>query len=181
MAPRRPTNVLDVYVNYLRRKLGADCEVEPAGALDRDRPRHRLPHGARARCCPRWPTVSGRPAACRGGECMMREQCTEYLNRRRSPDLHDLSQPLTRLQWRLELGRRPATMQSSATPLKARSPTHVELIEWVRRIRVRIDNGTQRTEQHEFAGECIPQQKYRERRCSCQRGRRRCGNGSARA
>jgi DNA-binding response OmpR family regulator len=34
MPPETPTNVLDVYVNYLRRKLAAACEVElPGGAL----------------------------------------------------------------------------------------------------------------------------------------------------
>ena len=33
MAPDTATNVLDVYVNYLRRKLAADCEVEPGGAV----------------------------------------------------------------------------------------------------------------------------------------------------
>jgi DNA-binding response OmpR family regulator len=32
MAPETPTNVLDVYVNYLRRKLTAATEAEPAGA-----------------------------------------------------------------------------------------------------------------------------------------------------
>jgi DNA-binding response OmpR family regulator len=34
MTPEASTNVLDVYVNYLRRKLGAVCEIElPGGAL----------------------------------------------------------------------------------------------------------------------------------------------------
>ena len=33
MPPETPTNVLDVYVNYVRRKLGAASEVQPTGAL----------------------------------------------------------------------------------------------------------------------------------------------------
>jgi DNA-binding response OmpR family regulator len=33
MAPDSATNVLDVYVNYLRRKLAAVCDVEPLGSV----------------------------------------------------------------------------------------------------------------------------------------------------
>ena len=53
-------------------------------------------------------------------------------------ELHDLCQPLTRLQWRLELGRRggEAELREAINGALADS---LELIEWVRRIRVRIE------------------------------------------
>jgi len=53
-------------------------------------------------------------------------------------DLHDLSQPLTRLQWRLELGRRGGEAELRETIEGALSDA-LELIEWVHRIRVRIE------------------------------------------
>jgi len=53
-------------------------------------------------------------------------------------DLHDLSQPLTRLQWRLELGRRGGESELRETIEGALADSR-ELIEWVRRIRVRIE------------------------------------------
>ena len=53
-------------------------------------------------------------------------------------DLHDLSQPLTRLQWRLELGRRGEDAEFRETIEGALADT-LELIEWVHRIRVSIE------------------------------------------
>jgi hypothetical protein len=53
-------------------------------------------------------------------------------------DLHDLSQPLTRLQWRLELGRRGGEAELRET-VKAALADSLELMEWVHRIRVRIE------------------------------------------
>jgi len=53
-------------------------------------------------------------------------------------DLHDLSQPLTRLQWRLELGLRGADTELRETVEGALADS-LELIEWVHRIRVRIE------------------------------------------
>ncbi len=53
-------------------------------------------------------------------------------------DLHDLSQPLTRLQWRLELGRRGEDAELRETIEGALADT-LELIEWVHRIRVSIE------------------------------------------
>ena len=53
-------------------------------------------------------------------------------------DLHDLSQPLTRLQWRLELGRRGGESDLRETIEGALAETR-ELMEWVRRVRNRIE------------------------------------------
>jgi hypothetical protein len=53
-------------------------------------------------------------------------------------DLHDLSQPLTRLQWRLELGRRGGEAELRQT-IEGALADSMELIEWVHRIRVRIE------------------------------------------
>jgi hypothetical protein len=53
-------------------------------------------------------------------------------------DLHDLSQPLTRLQWRLELGRRGAEAELRET-IEGALADSLELIEWVHRIRIRIE------------------------------------------
>ena len=53
-------------------------------------------------------------------------------------DLHDLSQPLTRLQWRLELGRRGNEAELRET-IEGALADSLELIEWVHRIRVRIE------------------------------------------
>ena len=53
-------------------------------------------------------------------------------------DLHDLSQPLTRLQWRLELGRRGGEAELRET-IEGALADSLELIEWVHRIRVRIE------------------------------------------
>ncbi len=54
-------------------------------------------------------------------------------------DLHDLSQPLTRLQWRLELGRRGGEAELRETVDGALAETR-ELMEWVRRIRSTIEH-----------------------------------------
>ena len=53
-------------------------------------------------------------------------------------DLHDLSQPLTRLQWRLELGLRGGEAELRETIEGALADTR-ELMEWVRRIRSTIE------------------------------------------
>lgn len=55
-------------------------------------------------------------------------------------DLHDLSQPLTRLQWRLELGRRGSEAELRET-IEGALADSLELIEWVHRIRVSIEEG----------------------------------------
>jgi len=52
--------------------------------------------------------------------------------------LHDLSQPLTRLQWRLELGRRGGEAELREAIEGALADSQ-ELIEWVRRLRTRIE------------------------------------------
>jgi hypothetical protein len=52
--------------------------------------------------------------------------------------LHDLSQPLTRLQWRLELGRRAGEAELREV-IEGALADSLELIEWVHRIRVRIE------------------------------------------
>lgn len=54
-------------------------------------------------------------------------------------DLHDLSQPLTRLQWRLELGQGSREAELRETIEGALADTR-ELMEWVRRIRSRIEH-----------------------------------------
>lgn len=54
-------------------------------------------------------------------------------------DLHDLSQPLTRLQWRLELARGSRESELRETVEGALADTR-ELMEWVRRIRTRIEH-----------------------------------------
>lgn len=53
-------------------------------------------------------------------------------------DLHDLSQPLTRLQWRLEIGRRGGESELRESVEGALADSR-ELMEWVRRIRARIE------------------------------------------
>jgi hypothetical protein len=58
-------------------------------------------------------------------------------------DLHDLSQPLTRLQWRLEIGRRGGEAELRAA-IEGALADSLELAEWVHRIRVRIEE-TERT------------------------------------
>jgi hypothetical protein len=58
-------------------------------------------------------------------------------------DLHDLSQPLTRLQWRLELGRRGSDAELRET-IEGALADSLELIEWVHRIRVRIEEAEER-------------------------------------
>ncbi|HZQ44543.1 MAG TPA: hypothetical protein VFA99_14910 [Acidobacteriaceae bacterium] len=54
-------------------------------------------------------------------------------------DLHDLSQPLTRLQWRLELGRQGGESDLRETVEGALADTR-ELMQWVRRIRSTIEH-----------------------------------------
>ncbi|HEV2576585.1 MAG TPA: hypothetical protein VGU25_05190 [Acidobacteriaceae bacterium] len=54
-------------------------------------------------------------------------------------ELHDLSQPLTRLQWRLELGRGSREAELRDTIEGALADTR-ELMEWVRRIRSAIEH-----------------------------------------
>lgn len=54
-------------------------------------------------------------------------------------DLHHLSQPLTRLQWRLELGRGSSEAELRETVEGALADTR-ELMEWVRRIRSTIEH-----------------------------------------
>lgn len=54
-------------------------------------------------------------------------------------DLHDLSQPLTRLQWRLELGQRCASEAELRETIDGALADVGELIEWVRQIRVKTD------------------------------------------
>jgi hypothetical protein len=53
-------------------------------------------------------------------------------------DLHDLSQPLMRLQWRLELGRRGGEPELRETVEGALADT-LELMQWLRRLRTRIE------------------------------------------
>jgi len=53
-------------------------------------------------------------------------------------ELHDLSQPLTRLQWRLELGLRGADTELRET-IQGALTDSLELMEWVHRIRARIE------------------------------------------
>jgi signal transduction histidine kinase len=68
--------------------------------------------------------------------------------------LHDLSQPLTRLQWRLELAKLTGDDAELRDTLTAALEDVGELIERVREIRAKTDNQTRtRTdEQKEFAG-----------------------------
>lgn len=54
-------------------------------------------------------------------------------------DLHDLSQPLTRLQWRLELGRRGGNVNELRETVEGALADSLELMEWMRRIRIRIE------------------------------------------
>ena len=54
-------------------------------------------------------------------------------------DLHGLSQPLTRLQWRLELGRRGGESELRET-VEAALADSLELLQWLRRIRTRIED-----------------------------------------
>ena len=53
-------------------------------------------------------------------------------------DLHDLSQPLTRLQWRLELGRR-GREQLLREAIEGALADSLELVEWVRHMRSTIE------------------------------------------
>jgi hypothetical protein len=53
-------------------------------------------------------------------------------------DLHDLSQPLTRLQWRLELGRRGGE-QLLREAIEGALADSLELAEWVRQMRSTIE------------------------------------------
>lgn len=53
-------------------------------------------------------------------------------------DLHGLSQPLTRLQWRLELGQRGGESELRETVEGALTDA-LELMQWLRRIRSRIE------------------------------------------
>lgn len=69
-------------------------------------------------------------------------------------DLHDLSQPLTRLQWRLELARITGDDAELHDTLTAALEDVGELIERVRQMRAKTD-GQRRTKtnrQQEFAG-----------------------------
>ena len=52
--------------------------------------------------------------------------------------LHDLCQPLTRMQWRLELGRRGGEAELRDAIEGALADSH-ELNEWVRHIRTMIE------------------------------------------
>ncbi len=54
-------------------------------------------------------------------------------------DLHELSQPLTRLQWRLELGRQGGESDLRETVEGALADTR-ELMQWVRRIRSTMEH-----------------------------------------
>jgi hypothetical protein len=64
--------------------------------------------------------------------------CTTLNRTKLRQDLHDLSQPLTRLQWRLELGRRGGEAELRET-IEGALADSMELIEWVHRIRVTIE------------------------------------------
>ena len=55
-------------------------------------------------------------------------------------DLHDLCQPLTRLQWRLEVGRRGGE-DDLREAVEGALADAVELMEWVRRLRKKIEEG----------------------------------------
>lgn len=61
------------------------------------------------------------------------------LTRELRQDLHDFSQPLTRLQWGLELGRRSHDADELRETIEAALADSRELMEWVRRIRTRIE------------------------------------------
>lgn len=69
-------------------------------------------------------------------------------------DLHDLSQPLTRLQWRLELAKLTGDDTELRDTLTAALEDVGEVIERVREIRAKTDNQTRtKTGEHkEFAG-----------------------------
>ena len=54
-------------------------------------------------------------------------------------DLHDLSQPLTRVQWRLELGQRAQDPDELRETIEGALADSRELMEWVRRMRTRIE------------------------------------------
>lgn len=64
--------------------------------------------------------------------------CGTLRERTLRQDLHDLSQPLTRLQWRLELGRRGSEAELRET-IEGALADALESIEWVHRIRVSIE------------------------------------------
>ena len=58
-------------------------------------------------------------------------------------DLHDLSQPLMRLQWRLELGKYGGEAELRET-IEGALADSLELVEWAQRLRVTIEE-TERT------------------------------------
>jgi hypothetical protein len=57
-------------------------------------------------------------------------------------DLHDLCQPLTRLQWRLELGRYSDHPDELRETIESAVADSLELMECVRRIRATIETAT---------------------------------------
>ncbi len=57
-------------------------------------------------------------------------------------DLHDLAQPLTRLQWRLELGQHSADPDDLRETIHGALADSLDLIECIRRIRATIDTQT---------------------------------------
>ncbi len=61
-------------------------------------------------------------------------------------DLHDMSQPLTRLQWRLELGRRSENPDDLRETIEGAIGDSVELIAWITRLRATLEKQTQPTE-----------------------------------
>jgi signal transduction histidine kinase len=69
-------------------------------------------------------------------------------------DLHDLSQPLTRLQWRLELAKLTEDDAELRDTLTAALEDVGELIERVRQVRTRADERqrAKTDKQQEFAG-----------------------------
>jgi hypothetical protein len=68
----------------------------------------------------------------------------ESMNLRR--ELHDLSQPLTRLQWRLELGQHAGSDAELRETIAAALVEVSELMDWVRQVRAKTDG------QQDFAG-----------------------------
>jgi hypothetical protein len=57
-------------------------------------------------------------------------------------DLHDLAQPLTRLQWRLELGQHSNDSNDLRETIHGALADSLELMEWIRRIRATIEAET---------------------------------------
>lgn len=60
--------------------------------------------------------------------------------------LHDICQPLTRLQWRLELGRHASDPSELRETIDGAIAESLELMEWVRRIRATIESETNQTQ-----------------------------------